>query len=223
MKPIHLLIFDLDGTLVDTLDDITASLNYTLDRLGKERVARDRVRQMVGDGIDVLLARAFGERIAPERAVALYKEHHRAYLTVHSRLYPGVKETLEYFASIPLVVISNKASEFVRPVLDRLGIAQYFAETIGADSGLPLKPAPDVVRYALSRFSAAKESAAIVGDGTTDMRAGKAAGIITCAVTYGFRHEQELHATAPDHMVGSIAELKMLFRPVARMQSGEHT
>ncbi len=214
MKPISLLIFDLDGTLVDTLDDIAASLNDTLQRFGRERIPPDRVRQLVGDGISVLLARAFDAPSAPEEAVALYKAHHTRHLTVHSRLYPGVAETLGHFASIPLVVISNKSSEFVRPLLERLGIGQYFAAALGADSGLPLKPAPDMVLSALSRFPVDRERAAIVGDGTTDMRAGKAARIITCAATYGFRQEAELLQTRPDYVIRSLAELKNIFLPV---------
>jgi phosphoglycolate phosphatase len=221
MIPISLLIFDLDGTLVDTLDDITASLNYTLERLGKERLSRDRVRQLVGDGVDVLLARAFAEPAAPQQAVALYKSHHTRHLTVHSRLYPGVKETLEHFSSIPLVVISNKSSEFVRPVLECLGISRFFADAIGADSGLSLKPAPDMVLRALTRFHADRERAAIVGDGTTDLSAGKAAGIITCAVTYGFRQEAELRRAGPDHVIGSLADLRNIFLPVPAPLSGE--
>jgi len=220
MKPISLLIFDLDGTLVDTLDDITASVNDTLERLGKEPLTRDRVRHLVGDGVEVLLARALAVPRAPEQAVSLYKAHHRAHLAVHSRLYPGVREALEQFSAIPLVVISNKTSEFVRPLLDRFGIGRYFADALGADSGLPLKPAPDLVLRALSRFAVPKEAAAIVGDGTTDMRAGKAAGIATCAVTYGFRSEQELRQAGPDHVLRSLNELQTLFRPVPAAQAG---
>lgn len=214
MKPISLLIFDLDGTLVDTLDDITASLNDTLQRFGRERLPRDRVRQLVGDGIAVLLARAFAAPTAPEQALALYKAHHSRHLTAHSRLYPGVADALGHFASIPLVVISNKSSEFVRPVLERLGIGRYFAAALGADAGLPLKPAPDMVLSVLSRFPVGKERAAIVGDGTTDMRAGKAAGIMTCAAAYGFRQEAELLQTHPDYVIRSLAELKNIFLPV---------
>ncbi len=213
MKSLSLLIFDLDGTLVDTLDDITASVNYTLARLDKKPLLRESVRQFVGDGVERLLARAFGTDNPPPEAVSLYKSHHRAHLIVNSRLYPSVRETLEYFRSIPLVVISNKSSEFVMPVLERLGIRSCFAECFGADSGLPLKPAPDLVLHALSRFSAAKEAAALVGDGTTDIRAGKAAGIITCAVTYGFRTETELRSLNPDYVVRDLAELKTIFQP----------
>jgi phosphoglycolate phosphatase len=141
MQPIGLLIFDLDGTLVNTLEDITASVNHTLAHLGKDPISRDDVRKYVGDGIEALLIRSLGgraERI--DDAVAVYKDHHRRNLLVHSLLYPTVREALVYFEALPMAVISNKTMEFIGPLIERLGIAGYFKTIIGADSGLPLKP-----------------------------------------------------------------------------------
>ncbi len=214
MRPIGLLIFDLDGTLVNTLEDITASVNHTLAHLGKDSIPQDAVRKYVGDGINALLIRALGgkaERI--DEAVAAYKDHHRRNLVVHSSLYPAVHEVLEHFKALPMAVISNKTMEFVGPLIERLGIARYFKIIIGADSGLPLKPAPDSVRKIMSDLGVSKEQAVIVGDGTTDVRAGKAAGIITCSVTYGFRSEEELSKAGPDYIIRTISDLEKLFRP----------
>jgi phosphoglycolate phosphatase len=214
MKPIGLLIFDLDGTLVNTLEDIASSVNFTLNRLGQAPLTEDTVCRYVGDGIETLMIRSLrGKTENIIEAVALYKEHHRANLVVRSRLYPTVSETLEYFKSLPLVVISNKTMEFIAPLLERLGIAGYFKLMIGADYGLPLKPAPDTVLKMLADFKVSKERAVIVGDGITDVRAGKAAGIITCSVTYGFRPEAELRQEGPDYMIHELAGLKYLFRP----------
>jgi len=217
MKPISLLIFDLDGTLVDTLEDIAASVNHTLARLGRNPISRDAVRQFVGDGIEALMARSLAGRTdcLPE-AVVLYREHHRKNLVVHSAVYPAVRETLEHFRALPMAVISNKTMEFVTPLIERLGIAHYLKMVIGADCGLPLKPAPDSVKRVMDECGVPKERAAIVGDGTTDVRAGKAAGIITCSVTYGFRSEDELRKAGPDYVIHSLSELKTLFTPDAR-------
>ena len=215
MQPIGLLIFDLDGTLVDTLEDITASVNHTLTHLGKDPISQDAVRKNVGDGIEALLIRSLGgraERI--DEAVAVYKDHHRRNLVVHSSLYPAVREALGHFKALPMAVISNKTMEFIGPLIERLSIAGYFKIIIGADSGLPLKPAPDSVRKIMSAFGVSKQQTVIVGDGTTDVRAGKAAGIITCSVTYGFRSEEELRKAGPDYIIRTLSDLQKLFRPV---------
>jgi phosphoglycolate phosphatase len=217
MKAIGLLIFDLDGTLVNTLEDITASVNYTLDRLGRQPLSLDTVRHYVGDGIEALMMRSLGgqtERLS--EAVTIYKEHHRQNLVVRSSLYPFVEETLEHFKTIPLAVISNKTMEFVSPLLDCLGIGRYFRMIIGADFGLPLKPAPDAVLRIMSEFGVPKERTVIVGDGTTDVRAGRAAGVITCSVTYGFRSESELRQAGPEYVIGELTGLKKLFTPTER-------
>jgi phosphoglycolate phosphatase len=212
MIPISLFIFDLDGTLVNTIEDIAASVNYTLTRMGNRPIALDAVRQYVGDGIETLMMRSLGGRTARiDEAVVIYKDHHRRNLVVHSTLYPTVRETLEHFRSLPMAVVSNKTMEFVGPLIDHLGIGPFFRRVIGADYGLPLKPAPDALQLLMSEFKAPKERTAIVGDGTTDVRAGKAAGIITCSAAYGFRSEEELRKTEPDHIIHEFSDLKKIF------------
>lgn len=214
MQPIGLLIFDLDGTLVNTLEDIAGSVNHALGGLGYGPIALEAVRQYVGDGIAVLMQRALNGRTDRlDEAVSIYKEHHRRNLVARSTLYPSVSETLEHFKSLPMAVISNKAVEFIGPLLDRLGIGRYFTTIIGADSGLPLKPAPDALLRIMATLGVPRERTVIVGDGTTDVRAGKAARVITCAVTYGFRSEDELRRAGPDFIIDQIAALKDLFVP----------
>ena len=212
MKTIHLIISDLDGTLVDTLEDITHSVNYTLGKLGRPLLPLDTVRRYVGDGSAVLLSRALGGHDELlEQAVGIYTVHQSRNLVVRSHLYPGVKETLEHFRSLPMAVVTNKTLEFSEPLLETLGIRPYFRMIIGADAGLPLKPAPDAFQRIMKGLGIAKEYAAVVGDGTTDILAGRAAGITTCAVTYGFRSEEELRAVGPNHVIHAFPELKKLF------------
>lgn len=222
MIPISLLIFDLDGTLVDTLEDITASVNFTLSKLGRKPVPLDRVREYVGDGTAALLARALGDRQELlDDAKGIFTVHYSRNLTVRSRLYPGVRETLERFRSLPLAVVTNKPRELSEPILGTLGIRPYFRMVIGADAGLPLKPAPDAFLSIMRAFAAPRERTAVVGDGTTDIGAGKAAGIATCAVTYGFRSAEALRAARPDYLVGSFAEIATLFAPAKDAPKGE--
>jgi phosphoglycolate phosphatase len=217
MKPVSLLVFDLDGTLVNTLEDIAASVNFTLQKLGRPLIPVDSVRQYVGDGIEMLMRRALGGRdeFLPD-AVGIYKVHHSRNLIVRSRLYPSAIDVLEHFRAVPMAVISNKTSAFVQPLLDGLKISGYFRMVLGADSGLPLKPAPDAVQKLMAEFNAPQDRTVIVGDGTTDVQAGKAAGVITCAVTYGFRSEDELMMAGPDYLIHELSDLKKLFMPVKR-------
>jgi len=213
MRSIDLLIFDLDGTLVNTLEDITHSVNFTLGRLGRPLLHLDTVRQYVGDGLEMLLTRALGGHTGLlEEAKGIYTVHQSRNLVVNSRLYPGVRETLDHFRCIPMAVVTNKTLEFSEPLLEQLGIRRYFRMIIGADSGLPLKPAPDAFLSIMKRLAVPKERAAVVGDGTTDILAGRAAGITTCSVTYGFRSEEELRKAGPDHVIREFSELKHLFR-----------
>lgn len=212
MKRIGLFIFDLDGTLVNTLEDITASVNFTLTRLGRKPIPLDTVRGYVGDGTTMLLTRALGER--PELlddAVGMFRVHHSRNLFVRSRLYPGVRETLEQFRALPMAVITNKPREFCAPLLDHLGISGFFRVIIGADAGLPLKPEPGAVLHVLNAVGVPADRAAFVGDGTADIKAGKAAGVTTCAVTYGFRPEDELRSVGPEYVIHEFSELQKLF------------
>ena len=214
MRPIRLFIFDLDGTLVDTLEDITHSVNFTLGKLGRPLLHLDTVRQLVGDGTGALLSRALdGHDDLLEQAVGIYTVHQSRNLVVRSRLYPGVRETLDHFRQLPMAVVTNKAREFSEPLLVELGIRPYFGMVLGADSGLALKPAPDAFLKVLRDLAVPKEQAVVVGDGTTDMLAGRSAGITTCAVTYGFRSEEELRRAGPDHIISAFPQLRTLFRP----------
>ncbi len=214
MKSVRLLIFDLDGTLVNTLEDITASVNFALTKLGMRPVLLDQVRRFVGDGVTMLLSRALGDRQELlEDARGIFLVHHSRNLTVRSHLYPGVRETLESFRTIPLAVVTNKTRDLSEPLLEGLGIRPFFGTVIGADAGLPLKPAPDAFLKILNDAGVRPKDAAVVGDGTTDLLAGKAAGMTTCAVTYGFRSRQELAAAGPDHLIDRFADLSLLFLP----------
>ena len=202
---------------MNTLEDITASLNFTLQKMGRQPVPLDRVRQYVGDGIEMLMTRALGGRDELlSDAIGVYKVHHSRNLVVRSRLYPQVIETLEHFKALPMAVVSNKTLEFVQPLVESLGIARFFRMVLGADAGLPLKPAPDAILHIMRSLEVPKEETVMVGDGTTDMEAGRAAGVGTCSVTYGFRSEDELRKTGPDYVIHALSDLKELFAPAKR-------
>lgn len=217
MRPVGLFIFDLDGILADTLDDITASVNFTLSRLGRPLIPRETVRQYVGDGMEMLLTRALDGRTEMlQDAVGIYTVHHSRNLVVRTRLYPGVTDTLEYFKDIPMAVITNKTRDFSVPLLKRLGVEKYFRMVIGANDGLPLKPEPDSILKVVREFGVPKDLSVVVGDGVTDMKAGRAAGVVTCAAAYGFRSLNELAPLKPDYIIHSFPELKEIFKTVVK-------
>ncbi len=206
------LIFDLDGTLVDSCEDIAASLNYTLATLGLPTKTRAEVERFVGDGVKILLTRAAGNSDPAflEKAVQIFRPHYSEHCVDRTELYPDVKEILENFKNKKLGVVSNKPFEMVIKTLDHFRVRHYFQSVMGAESTPNRKPHPEPVLKTLEILKATKSDAVMVGDGTADIAAGKAAGVLTCAVTYGYRKREELEAAKPNFIIKSILELKNL-------------
>jgi phosphoglycolate phosphatase len=184
---IKLIIFDLDGTLADTAEDMADALNAVLPQ-DVEPVSLAEARIVMGGGADTLRKRfgdkrsdfdrrEFGRKFAAEYA---------ARLAVHTRLYPGVRATLDSLSAFSKVVLSNRATSLTVPVLERFKLLPYFLEVIGMDSGAGMKPSPGPVLHALKRFFARPDETMIVGDCANDIDAGRAAGVCTVAVTYGY-------------------------------------
>lgn len=201
-------LFDLDGTLADTLGDIAATTNHVRARHGMHELTRDEVRAMVGDGARVLLRRALahgrGEELAAgidlDEAVRTYREHHLVQCTATAVLYPGVREHLERLreAGHPLAVVTNKPEEYARLVVRHLGLEPLFPVLVGGDTLEQRKPHPLPVLHALEALGAAPAAATMVGDGENDVRSGRAAGTRTIAVLYGYGHEHVLRAERAD-------------------------
>ncbi|MDZ7292550.1 MAG: HAD-IA family hydrolase [candidate division KSB1 bacterium] len=210
---VDLLIFDLDGTLADTRRDLANAVNHALQKIGKNEITLETITGYVGDGMRKLLERALGEtsdadfEMARQHFQHFYAEH----LADYSHLYPGVREVLKYFANKKKAVLSNKPQEFTEVLLQRLEIRHHFELVVGGQANLQLKPDPEAAIHILKSLHVSPKRSVIIGDGENDIRTGKAAGIMTCAVTYGFRTEQELSALEPDFVVNNLAELKLLF------------
>ena len=210
----RLIVYDLDGTLVDTLDDITASANRMLEHLGLPPVPASEVRGYVGRGIQELVQRCLGtedERLL-ERGLRLYREDYGRHLLDHSRLYPGARETLEHFKRLgrPQAVITNKPDPYSAQILAGLGAAGYFTAVIAGDAAYPKKPDPASLRALMERHGAAPADTVFIGDSPVDVETGRRAGVLTVAVTHGLADARELAAAAPDATVGGFAELVAL-------------
>ena len=212
MPEIRLLIFDLDGTLVDSAADIAAAVNHTLEVLGEPRLPAEAIRDNVGDGVLELLRRCL-VRNHPDRireAVATFREYYGAHLTDRTRLYPGVPEMLERFSHRAKAVLTNKPERFAGPILEGLGVRSRFHAVLGGDGTSVPKPSAEPVHGLLERFDCEPGRAVIIGDSPVDVETGRLAGILTCAVTYGYRSRAELEAAAPDFLAEHPRDLVRL-------------
>ena len=213
MKQIDLLIFDLDGTLVDTRRDLANSVNFALNALKLPALQIEEVMSYVGDGLKKLLDRSLPkdglENIG--EVIDIFREHYREHCLDFSGFYPDVVNILNYFQDKKMTVVSNKPEEFTRLILEGLRIADFFEIILGGDSLPLMKPDPGPILHILDKLNASNEKTAIVGDGTTDIEAGKAANILTCAVTYGLKEKEVLLKMEPDFMIDDIVELKKIF------------
>lgn len=209
MYSVDLIIFDFDGTLADTREDLAASANYALRELHLPELPGEVIISFVGEGITPLLERLLGPNHLHrlEEAITLYTTHHRDHLLDRTRLYPGVPEVLEHFRSKKKAIISNKSYEFTARVAEGLGIADHFELILGGDSTPNRKPHPGPVEKVLEALGVERNRTAIVGDSPLDVQAGKRAGLFTIAVTYGFRPREELIQADPDLLLDDIREL----------------
>ena len=213
---LKLLIFDLDGTLADTSQDITDALNYALKPLGVRTYSVEETKAMVGSGISRLIeslvpAQSDSEKEAgaKARAVARFLEHYDNHLIDNTLLYPGVKDTLSRLGRYKKAVLSNKREKYSRQILNDLGVLEYFDLVWGSDSVREKKPSPVPILDLMNAIGVSNEETAIIGDSNYDIEAGRAAGIKTVGVTYGFRSREFLKDA--DTIVDRFEDLLTIF------------
>jgi phosphoglycolate phosphatase len=188
-----LVIFDLDGTLIDSAADLAAAINAMLADYGREPLPVGEVRRMVGDGVAMLVARALAARDCrppePAQAERSFMRHYESGATSLTTVFPGAAQALQALsaAGIPLAVATNKPARLATDILASLGLAKYFARVIGGDS-LPFrKPDPRVVLTLLEEFAAAPEDSLLVGDSEVDAATASAAGVPFVLMKHGYR------------------------------------
>jgi phosphoglycolate phosphatase len=198
-------LFDLDGTLADTLPDIAASCNHVRARFGLPPSPLAAVRGFVGDGARALLRRALADVLpaddgaagrALDDAFAAYVAHHDGQCVVHARLYPGALALLQTLRERghPLAVVTNKPARFCAPILRALGVERLLPVVVAGDTLPQRKPDPAPIRHALEQLGAGPLGATMVGDGVQDLRAGKAAGVRTIGCLFGYGDPAALRA-----------------------------
>src|SRR5689334_7217161 len=163
--PVDLLIFDLDGTLIESKWDIAASVNLTLEELGLPQRPVEEIFGFVGDGVKKLLRLAVGgdNRVAFEEALAVFRRHYLAHCLDRTVFYPGVEKTLAHFAHKQKAVATNKSIEYTNVILNGLG-AQHFQFVVGGDNDFGSKPEPGMLLHIVERLNAAKARTVLVGD-----------------------------------------------------------
>jgi len=222
-RPCRLFIFDLDGTLIDSRADLVTSLNLALTRLGHPRLSTDLIGGFVGEGVDKLIERALRAATGhdPERSeiretVQVYMNEYEEHLLDETRLRDQAVEALNALSAAELAVVTNKPEAFSRRILDGLGIGNMFSVILGGDGMERRKPEPDALLKAMDLCRAAPGETVMIGDSPTDIKAGKAANAITCAILGGFRPDGELIASGCDFLITGLIQLTDYFEPVSR-------
>jgi phosphoglycolate phosphatase len=212
---VRVLIFDLDGTLIDSKLDLAHSVNAMLAHMGREAHVHETIFSFIGDGAAMLVRRALGEGASDaEVATGLdyFLSYYRAHMLDNTVAYPGVREALAELATDwrgparSMAVLTNKPVVFSRAILDGLGLGQYFRFVYGGNSFERKKPDPIGVEVLLRDLQAAPRAAMMIGDSDVDIKTARNAGIFCCGVSYGFGLES-LRAHPPDVMIDSLAEL----------------
>ena len=204
---IKLIIFDLDGTLVNSSVDITNALNYAVEPYGLGKLTVEKTISLVGEGVTRLIEKLLGQKWGDLRDVVLerFLDYYSEHLTDFTLPYPGVRDALEMLRDYKKTVISNKREDLSRKVLENVQLSGYFEIIWGSNSVSEKKPSPVPLLEMLKRFACSPDEAVIVGDSTYDIAAGKAAGVRTVAVSYGYR-EAKLLGEA-DFIIDSMKDL----------------
>ncbi len=209
---IKLIIFDLDGTLVDSSLDITNAINFALEGTGIPTLDNRKTITLIGEGINRLIEKLLEPDRSDmhEKVLTSFLDHYSRHLVDNTLPYPHVRETLAELPDFQKAVLSNKRESFSREILIRLDLADHFDPVLGSDSVKERKPSPAGVQSILQRYDIGPEAAVIVGDSDIDILTGKKAGIRSVGVTYGYRPRKLL--VAADHLIDNFRDLERVVK-----------
>jgi len=206
------IVFDLDGTLIDSKEDIADALNHTFGVMGYEPLPMSVIESFVGNGINPLIHRAVeaaGHMDREREVLEFFRERYWERLVVKTRLYDGVMETLEKLdGRYTMGLISNKPQRFTFKIVEELRLARFFDGAVYGGDTLPVKkPDPAALLAIAEKYGTAPEKMMIVGDSAVDVATGKNAGARTVGVTYGFRAAEELKEAGVEVMIDRFGDL----------------
>jgi phosphoglycolate phosphatase len=211
-EQVRLLVFDLDGTLVDSKRDLALSVNAMRKEMGLAPLALELVSSCVGHGVTLLVRRSLGSQATDEnveKGLAFFLDYYRQHMLDNTTPYPGVSEALEKLKGRKMAVLTNKPVNFSREMISRLGFAPYFSYVYGGNSFPQKKPDPAGLHKLMEDLQVSARETVMVGDSDTDILTGKNAGVLTCGVTYGFG-AQTLENVSPDLIIDDMRELPPL-------------
>jgi phosphoglycolate phosphatase len=208
----RLVVFDLDGTLIDSRPDIAAALNHALADFGLPPWSEAEIEPMIGEGARVLVERAIAGRLDPARhaeVLADYSAWYERESTVRTRVYPGVEDGLRALAGVRRAVATNKPGALSRTICDALGLSALVDLVLGEGDVPRRKPDPAMLDAAMARLHADRASTLYVGDGPIDVLTARAAGVPLCLVSWGYRRGEPM-AHAPDFTADTFADVTAL-------------
>ncbi|MFO7569185.1 MAG: HAD-IA family hydrolase [Smithellaceae bacterium] len=212
-KTVELMIFDFDGTLADTKDDLVVAVNHTLSYFKLSPRTEEDIVSFVGDGVTQLIERSLGisrDRYISE-AMNVFTDYYGEHLVDRTKLCPGVEDVLRHYAHKKKVIVTNKRTRFAKTIAAHLGIEQCFLEIIGADTTPYQKPDVRIMDYVLNRHGAPREKTVIIGDGKNDIALAASTGIFCCACLNGLGKREDLLAMNADVYCENIIEIKSFF------------
>ncbi len=206
---VRAVIFDLDGTLIDSQLDLVLSVNAMLEHMGREPHVHEKICSFIGNGAPMLVQRALGADATEadvEKGLAYFLEYYRAHMLDNTDVYPGVREALVQLQQYPMAVLTNKPVHFSRAIVQGLNLSRYFRYVYGGNSFETKKPDPQGAQIMLRELQAAPHEAMMVGDSDVDIKTARNAGMHACGVTYGFGTDS-LRAHPPDLMLETLSDL----------------
>lgn len=210
----NLAIFDLDGTLIDSTQDLVNSVNATRVHMGKDEIDARLIASYVGNGAPVLIQRSLGPEASEEdcrRGLEFFLRYYREHMLDHTDLYPGVRQALDelHAAGVGMAILTNKPVRFSEAIIDGLGLAAHFARIYGGNSFTEKKPHPIGIDTLRLELKAGRDATLMVGDSAVDIRTARNAGVASCGVTFGIQPET-FEAHPPDFVVDDLRELSRM-------------